>query len=226
MAPEDPDSTPFESSDSSGSGGLNAMLAPLAVALAGVVLGGLALYFSLGGSGQAEDAQASLESITAKAEGLETRVRDLEAKFSEQASQLSALDQQVRLITRDTQQALNQVGVEINRNRQDLGEASDKLTELIETLNRSGRPAASAPASAPPAPSLPVATASSSDGPAIANLPVASPATTHTIRQGDTFTKLAERYQVSVTAILAANPDVDPRRLRVGQKINIPSPQP
>lgn len=46
----------------------------------------------------------------------------------------------------------------------------------------------------------------------------------HTIRPGDTFFLLAQRFGVSVAALLAANPQVDPDNLQVGQTVCIPSP--
>ncbi len=46
--------------------------------------------------------------------------------------------------------------------------------------------------------------------------------TIYVIRQGDTFSALASRFGVSLAAILAANPGVDPNRLVVGQRICIP----
>ncbi|NLM63896.1 MAG: LysM peptidoglycan-binding domain-containing protein [Firmicutes bacterium] len=42
------------------------------------------------------------------------------------------------------------------------------------------------------------------------------------IRSGDTFYALARRFGVSLEAILAANPGVDPRNLQVGQLVCIP----
>ena len=44
----------------------------------------------------------------------------------------------------------------------------------------------------------------------------------HEIRSGDTFYALARRFGVSLEAILAANPGVDPRNLQVGQLVCIP----
>ncbi|HUW83370.1 MAG TPA: LysM peptidoglycan-binding domain-containing protein [Phycisphaerae bacterium] len=53
---------------------------------------------------------------------------------------------------------------------------------------------------------------------------------THVIQTGDTFADLAERYYGSRTAryvslMMQANPDVDPRRMRVGTEVVIPSPE-
>ena len=48
----------------------------------------------------------------------------------------------------------------------------------------------------------------------------------YTIRAGDTLYALANRFNTTVNAILALNPGIDPRYLRVGQIICIPTTQP
>ena len=54
--------------------------------------------------------------------------------------------------------------------------------------------------------------------------PVVGSAMEHVIVKGDTFSDLALKYKVSAAAIQAANPGVDPKRLKLGQKILIPAP--
>ncbi|KNZ69193.1 peptidoglycan-binding lysin domain-containing protein [Thermincola ferriacetica] len=44
----------------------------------------------------------------------------------------------------------------------------------------------------------------------------------HIIRRGDTYWKLARKYNTTVEAIEAANPDVNPLNLQIGQTICIP----
>jgi LysM repeat protein len=44
----------------------------------------------------------------------------------------------------------------------------------------------------------------------------------YTIRAGDTYFSLARRFNVSVQAIMDANPGVDPDALQIGQVICIP----
>jgi len=53
--------------------------------------------------------------------------------------------------------------------------------------------------------------------------PSRSPGLTHKIQAGETFTSIASRYRVSVTQLQAANPGVEPRRLKTGQTIKIPA---
>jgi tetratricopeptide (TPR) repeat protein len=57
--------------------------------------------------------------------------------------------------------------------------------------------------------------------------PSASPAATartHIVKAGETPRAIARKYGLSVDALMSANPKVDPRRMRVGQSLNIPAP--
>jgi LysM repeat protein len=49
-----------------------------------------------------------------------------------------------------------------------------------------------------------------------------APMTEHTIVRGESFSSLAARYGVSVKAIAAANPNLNPTRLKIGDKVKIP----
>jgi LysM repeat protein len=48
---------------------------------------------------------------------------------------------------------------------------------------------------------------------------------TYTIKSGDSLAKIARANGVSLSDLEAANPGVDPKRLKVGQKINLPTKQ-
>jgi LysM repeat protein len=48
---------------------------------------------------------------------------------------------------------------------------------------------------------------------------------THTIQAGETPTAIAKSYGIKVDALLAANPKVDPRRMKPGQTLMIPARQ-
>ncbi len=57
--------------------------------------------------------------------------------------------------------------------------------------------------------------------------PVAPPVATtedYTIVPGDSFAKIAEKMHVSTKAIVDANPGVDAKKLKIGQKIHVPAP--
>ncbi len=71
---------------------------------------------------------------------------------------------------------------------------------------------------APPAPVAPVVV----PPPELA--PPAPPVNEHVVVSGDSFYSLGKHYGVSVQAIADANPGVEPTRLRIGQRLNIPAP--
>jgi len=78
----------------------------------------------------------------------------------------------------------------------------------------SSNPVASAPtsnpvASAPPAPATPPT-------------PDVSAGSTYEVAAGDTLAKIAKKNGVTLKALEAANPGVDPKKLKVKQKLNLP----
>ncbi len=44
----------------------------------------------------------------------------------------------------------------------------------------------------------------------------------HTIKAGDTLWGIAERYEVSLSQLSQANPDINPQRLKIGNRIAVP----
>jgi len=52
----------------------------------------------------------------------------------------------------------------------------------------------------------------------------AAPVGTYSVKSGDTPRAIARKYGVSVDALMAANPGLNPKRLKIGQSITIPSP--
>ena len=50
-----------------------------------------------------------------------------------------------------------------------------------------------------------------------------SAASEYVVVQGDNFSKIAKKFGVSVKAIEAANPGVEPTKLHIGQKLSIPA---
>jgi LysM repeat protein len=77
-------------------------------------------------------------------------------------------------------------------------------------------PVASAPL-APVSPLAPVVT------PPDVTSPAASGLTEHTIAKGDSFYTLGKKYGVGFKAIADANPTINPTRLKIGDKVKIPS---
>jgi tetratricopeptide (TPR) repeat protein len=61
-----------------------------------------------------------------------------------------------------------------------------------------------------------------STAPGRAPVTSASSSRTHVVKAGETPGVIAHKYGIKVEALLAANPGLDPRRLRVGQTLAIP----
>jgi len=80
-------------------------------------------------------------------------------------------------------------------------------------------PAITANTGLPPVPPAPlISSPATSSGFAESAAPI-----DHTIMKGDTFASLSAKYGVTTKAIQAANPDVSPTKLKIGQKIKIPA---
>jgi len=54
--------------------------------------------------------------------------------------------------------------------------------------------------------------------------PVKPHTTTHTVAAGETLAGIARKQSISLAALQAANPDINPKKLRVGQVLNLPAP--
>jgi len=79
---------------------------------------------------------------------------------------------------------------------------------LIQPAPQPGAAPAARPQGASPAP-RPAATAP-------------SPARTHVVKSGETPSSIARQYGVSANALMAANPNLDARRMKIGQTLTIP----
>jgi len=59
--------------------------------------------------------------------------------------------------------------------------------------------------------------------PVVAQPPPENPGSEYTVKAGDTLGKIAHKNGVSLSALKAANPGVEPTKLKVGQKLTIPA---
>lgn len=64
------------------------------------------------------------------------------------------------------------------------------------------------------------------DDPPAPHAPQAPPVRQHVVAAGENLYRISLRHEVALDDLLAANPSVDPLRLRVGQKLRIPPLQP
>ena len=186
-------------------------MVPLALALLAIVLGGSGLYFGLTASQQLAPLSESIDAGSSSSARIDQQLSSLETRLvaiSTHNDELKKTVERLRIYGTQSEQMAKQAAAGVKANRDELV----KLAETMKELTTSGTPrpsTASAPsATADSLSAAPVATGSSS---------------IYVIKSGDTFAKIASLKGVSLGALLDANPEADPRRLRIGQEINIPA---
>jgi D-alanyl-D-alanine carboxypeptidase/D-alanyl-D-alanine-endopeptidase (penicillin-binding protein 4) len=100
-----------------------------------------------------------------------------------------------------------------------VAEAAPAVIEPDSTPTAAEPDSATTPAAAP-APAEPEPAAKPAPRPKPAAKP--APARTYTIKQGDTLDGIARRHGTTVRELQRANPGIEPRRIRPGQKIALP----
>lgn len=109
-----------------------------------------------------------------------------------------------------------------------LGGASNTVAELPPPVQPQGETnvTASGIQPIPPVPELPPVVTTPNAAAAPTEPKTASAATEYLVVKNDNFYSIAKKFPgVSVADIKAANPDVDPTKLKVGQKLVIPAPK-
>ena len=186
-------------------------MVPTALIMFGIILGGAGLYFGLTANQRLSSINASIdESSTSSAEieksmeYYDSQIAELKKQVSEQSKTINRL----RIYTYQSEQAVKKLAAELNANREQL----IKTTETLNSVKVSSvRPEKPPRLSKTNETSSTLATTSSTDG------------ETYIIVPGDNFSKIASKFGVSVQAIIDANPQADPRRLAIGQTIQIPA---
>lgn len=187
---------------------------PIALAVLAAVLGTAGLYFGFNANKRLNSIDSSMqESSTSSVEieksiaFFESRIAEFEEQISEQTKALNRL----RAYGTQSEQAIKKLSGELNSNREVIKKIVRQLNETRAVLSQVN---ASRDASNTQSSELPVDTTTVTAEPKAER--------TYVIASGDTFGKIAARLGISVQAIIDANPNADPRRLRVGQKIVIP----
>ncbi|MEX0326914.1 MAG: LysM peptidoglycan-binding domain-containing protein [Puniceicoccaceae bacterium] len=192
-------------------GGKMALIAVF-IGIVGIIVGATGIVLANKAEGEIKTLEAKLSAQPDKIPELETDLEDLDARLVKLGGEFVKLGRQDRQLQENTQAAFNEVAGNIAANREALNELSTKLTELVEKLESRQFPVRTTTTSS----------TESSDGestPAEA----APEEGVYLIQSGDTLSAIAKRFGVSLNALLAANPTVNPRALQIGQRIVIPS---
>lgn len=173
---------------------------PIAIALVGVVLGAIAIFLAVSGNGARDDLTKKLTDATDKVSQYDQRIATLEEQVRIASESVNTLSMKAQKTDEGIANLVQQTQTILN-----------KLGEEITAL-KGGRPAKAEKADkADKAAAEPAATAAE---PGI-----------YVVKAGDSFSKIARSLNVSVEDIEKANPNVNSARLRIGQKLNVPTKQ-
>lgn len=186
---------------------------PLAVGLAGAVLGVASLAVAINAASRASTAEENFKTMkdgVERAAALSIEMKNMSSKMEDAMTQVndikSAGATNVNALSRQMQSAINSLSAEISKNRSLIAENQKAIGEVA---SRGGRPRATQPSQG--------ATAADS-----AQQGASAGGKVHNVRPGETLLVIAKKYGKKLSEIQAANPGVDSKRLQIGQEIAIP----
>lgn len=172
----------------------------VALAIFGIVLGGTGVYFGIYTNQKLVELRKSVDRVSDLASDAGRQIATLENFQSKRNSQNKQLETALARSKRESLQAVQiaqQVNSGVTANRQELIRLAKAIQQLADSGHRPN-----------PIPS----TVSGSN----------HTARLYKVQPGDTFSKIAGQNGVDLNALMDANPDVDPKRLSIGQEIRMP----
>jgi LysM repeat protein len=112
---------------------------------------------------------------------------------------------------------------EVNKWRAWYASQTAGKTPSVPVSNSGVTPAGATPVSTPPGSNPATSAEKPGDHASAHSMTTRTPSRTHKVAAGETAVRIARQYGVSLDALLAANPGLEPRRMRVGQILNIPA---
>lgn len=196
---------------------------PLFIAIAAVIVALVGLAVGWIGFSRATELEKKLSDLESAANAS----LDLEEGLRENSERLDQVVSNMSTLSKNVSEALNEVSSDMSSIRSDIRRvAIDAGTakKMVEELEQKGVQVSVVPSNHGGGESSSGST-EPSEG-VSSKSPDAPPGSggSYTIKSGDTLGRIAAAYKISLSELLAANPGVDPRRLRIGQQINIPAP--
>jgi LysM repeat protein len=193
-----------DSIESSGGSGFVA----IALAILAVLVGGAGLYFGMSANQRLNTVNAEVEARSGTdarlqkiVDGLSVQVDELSARLTEQ----EGAQARQKTYGNMSERAIKALEIGIKEDREAIQKIATQITELGTRTVKT---------------TAPVKAEASSNSASVSS---SSGASIYVIESGDTFARIASKVGVSLQTILDLNPEVDPRRLRIGQAINLPS---
>jgi len=191
---------------------------PLALGLIACALGAAALFLSINAAAKLssfeKEASEKLDkamSVAVEFKGMNSKIDGVVLQFEDMKSASKLQGETINTNVRKAVEAISNV---INENRTLIVANQNAIKELAERSTKKPEPVLVAAPTPTPANTSEPTPATSSETPDDAKI--------HIVKSGDTFSKIAKQYKVSVEAIEKANPNTSSSKLQIGQKIVIP----
>jgi len=193
---------------------------PLFIAIAAVLVALVSLALGWMGLSRA----TALESELKRLEELASSDSGLEDAVQANKEGLDKLSNSVNGFSKNVNKAITDIGSDIKKVRSNVNKAlieAGTAKKMVQELEEKGVQVSVVPSRS----SASGSRAASSSSPA-QKAPDAAPGKSgvYTIKSGDTLGKIAAAYKITLSQLQAANPGIDPRRLRIGQQIRVPAP--
>ena len=173
---------------------------PIGIGILGIIIGGLALIIAFVVRGKVDRFTTKVDSDIEEIHATVSKAAAEQGIGGEGSKDAEALRQELSLLRE-----------EMARKFEALEQKDKSLEDAVVAINNrvnGRRPAAPVPVNSG------TTTGSSAAAPASGE---------YVIQNGDTFTKIAKKVGCKVSELTALNPDIEPARLRVGQKIKVPA---
>jgi LysM repeat protein len=190
---------------------------PLFIGIAAVILALTGVILGWYGFSKASDLEAQLAEVSSAAisiSDLKSTVEGNSGMIRRMAGKLGSIETSLAGVTGGVQKDIASIKKSMRTVAIEAGTALKK----IEALEKNGVKAAAPKTTGKPSTSSGVNKSVGSK-----TTTISGDAKTHTIKSGDTYQKIGTLYKVSVNDLIDANPGVDPRRLKIGQSIVVPS---
>lgn len=206
----------------------NGIKAAITLALLALCAGGIALFYSHLARTEAEESRHELRELERLGEFAE-RIREFEGDLRNVAGDAGEFFEIIDNLVSQTEDGFRRVAEQRQRMSDTVSRLGDtvralegRIAELEELLyqletQRQG----SAARETPPDSAAAVESAEPAEGESESGTDV-SELHIYRIQSGDTLTRVAREFGVSLNDLMDANPDTDPNRLQIGQEIVIP----
>ena len=164
------------------------------------------------------EVQEATSGNSEKISGLQEQIRSLESRYTGLANLQNAVDQ--------TRRGAQPLSGQLSEVRTQVGSDAVKIPDLEAKLDVEDE-VAEGPSSSPVTFATPAPAASQNlDSGLLTPAEDSSGRMQYTIRRGDTPSTVARKLGISLDSLMRANPGIEPRYLRIGQKLNIPDTKP